>query len=100
MTGVRRALPAHATAAVAPTLDTAWLIRRSTTMKWITRERAKVDRIACPWLMSRFIDPEPAFLYVPADQVRSEAAARGAIPYDMPDVEIGHQSPLCNFGAL
>ena len=69
-------------------------------MKWITRERAKVDRIACPWLISRFIDPEPAFLYVPADQVLREATTRGAIPYDMPDVALGHQGPLCSFDAL
>ena len=69
-------------------------------MKWITRERAKVDRIACPWLISRFIDPQPEFLYVPADQVRAEAARQGAIPYDIPDVELGHQGPLCSFDAL
>jgi hypothetical protein len=69
-------------------------------MKWMTRERARVDRIACPWLISRFIDPEPEFLYVPADQVRSAAATHGAIPYDIPDVELGHQGPLCSFDAL
>jgi hypothetical protein len=69
-------------------------------MKWITRERAKVDRIACPWLISRFIDPQPEFLYVPADQVLAEAATRGAIPYDIPDVELGHKGPLGSFDAL
>ncbi len=69
-------------------------------MKWITRERAKVDRIACPWLISRFIDPEPEFLYVPADQVRSEADKRHAIPYDIANVELGHQGPLCSFDAF
>jgi hypothetical protein len=69
-------------------------------MQWITRERAKVDRIACPWLISRFIDPTPEFIYVPADQVLSAAEQRGAIPYDIPDVEIGHQGPLCSFDAL
>lgn len=69
-------------------------------MKWMTRERAKVDRIACPWLISRFIDPEPEFLYVPADQVRSEADKGGAIPYDIPNVELGHQGPLCSFDAF
>jgi hypothetical protein len=69
-------------------------------MQWITRERAKVDRIACPWLISRFIDPEPVFLYVPADQVLREADIHGAIPYDIPNVELGHQGPLCSFDAL
>ena len=70
------------------------------TMKWITRERAKVDRIACPWLISHFIDPQPEFLYVPADQVLAEAATQGAIPYDIPGVELGHKGPLCSFDAL
>jgi hypothetical protein len=69
-------------------------------MKWITRERAKVDRIACPWLISRFIDASPEFIYVPADQVLSEANARGATPYDVAGVELGHQGPLCSFDAL
>lgn len=69
-------------------------------MKWITRERAKVDRIACPWLISRFIDPTSEFIYVPADQVLSAAEQQGAIPYDIPNVELGHQGPLCSFDAL
>jgi hypothetical protein len=69
-------------------------------MKWITRERAKVDRIACPWLISRFIDPHPEFLYVPADQVCAEAERQGAVPYDIPDVELGHVGPLCSFDAV
>jgi hypothetical protein len=69
-------------------------------MRWITRERAKVDRIACPWLISRFIDPAPEFLYVPADRVLAEAEKHGAIPYDIPDVELGHQGPLCSFDAF
>jgi hypothetical protein len=69
-------------------------------MKWITRERARVDRIACPWLISRFIDPVPEFLYVPADQVLSEADKQGAIPYDIANVELGHQGPLCSFDAF
>jgi len=69
-------------------------------MKWITRERAKVDRIACPWLISRFIDPSPEFLYVPSDQVRTEAERQGAVPYDIPDVELGHVGPLCSFDAV
>jgi hypothetical protein len=69
-------------------------------MKWITRERAKVDRVACPWLISRFIDPTPEFIYVPAAQVLAEAAMQGAIPYDIPDVELGHKGPLCSFDAF
>jgi hypothetical protein len=69
-------------------------------MQWITRERAKVDRIACPWLISRFIDPAPEFLYVPAAEVLREAATRGAIPYDIPDVELGHDGPRCSFDAF
>jgi len=69
-------------------------------MKWITRARAKVDRIACPGLISRFIDPDPEFLFVPADHVLSEAAKHGATPYDIPNVELGHHGPLCSFDAF
>ncbi len=69
-------------------------------MKWITRERAKVDRIACPWLITRFIDPNPEFLYVPAEKVLSEAKAQNALPYDIPEVELGHNGPLCSFDAF
>ena len=69
-------------------------------MKWITRERAKVDRVACPWLISRFIDPAPEFLYVPADRVLAEAERHGATPYDIPDVELGHHGSRCSFDAL
>ena len=69
-------------------------------MKWITRERAKVDRIACPWLISRFIDPDPEFLYVPADRVLAEAEKQGATPYDISDVELGQRGPLCSFDAF
>ncbi len=69
-------------------------------MKWITRERAKVDRIACPWLIARFIDPEPQFIYVPAQEVESEAQRQGATPYDIPGVELGHSGPLCSFDAF
>ncbi|MDX1909036.1 MAG: chromate resistance protein, partial [Bacteroidia bacterium] len=56
-------------------------------MQWITREHPKIDRIACPWLIRRFIDPEAVFLYVPADQVVPLAGALGAIPFDVPEVE-------------
>ena len=60
-------------------------------MKWVTRENANVDRIACPWLIKRFVDPDAAFLYVPADQVMAVAERDGAIPYDVPGVELGQR---------
>jgi hypothetical protein len=69
-------------------------------MKWITRERARVDRIACPWLISRFIDPAPEFLFVPANQVLDAARREGAIPYDVPSVELGHHGRACSFDAF
>jgi len=69
-------------------------------MKWVTRERPKIDRIACPWLISRFIDNAPEFLYVPADRVMVVAAETGAVPYDVPDVELGHAGELCSFDAF
>jgi hypothetical protein len=69
-------------------------------MKWITRERPKIDRVACPWLIARFIDQSPEFQFVPADQVQSEAAATGAIPYDVANVELTHEGPLCSFDAF
>jgi hypothetical protein len=69
-------------------------------MKWITRERARVDRIACPWLISRFIDREPTFLFVPAGEVMAVAAREQAIPYDVPDVELGHHGDRCSFDAF
>ena len=69
-------------------------------MKWVTRERPKVDRIACPWLIARFIDDEPEFLYVPANRVRQVADATGAIPYDIAGVELGHVGDLCSFDAF
>jgi hypothetical protein len=69
-------------------------------MKWITRERPKIDRVACPWLIARFIDKEPEFLYVPASQVMSEAQRTGAVPYDVPGVEFTHVGELCSFDAF
>jgi hypothetical protein len=69
-------------------------------MKWVTRERPKIDRIACPWLVARFIDEDPEFLYVPSNQVALVAAETGAIPYDVPDVELSHVGPLCSFDAF
>lgn len=69
-------------------------------MQWITRERPKIDRIACPWLIARFIDKAPEFLYVPASEVLSTAKATGAIPYDIPNVELSHVGELCSFDAF
>jgi hypothetical protein len=69
-------------------------------MKWITREKARVDRIACPWLITRFIDRHPTFLFVPDDQVLSIAAREDAIPYDVPNVELGHHGERCSFDAF
>ncbi|MBK7656718.1 MAG: chromate resistance protein [Betaproteobacteria bacterium] len=69
-------------------------------MKWITRERPKIDRIACPWLVSRFIDDAPEFLYVPAAEVMRIAVETGAIPYDVPGVELGHHGEQCSFDAF
>lgn len=69
-------------------------------MQWITRERPKIDRIACPWLIERFIDKTPEFLYVHASEVISTAAKTGAIPYDVPNVELTHVGELCSFDAF
>ncbi len=69
-------------------------------MKWITRERPKVDRIACPWLIARFVDREAEFLFVPPDQVLDVARREGAVPYDVPDVELGHHGARCSFDAI
>ena len=69
-------------------------------MKWVTRERPKIDRIACPWLIARFIDPDAEFLYVPADRVLAVAEETGASPYDIPGVEYGHHGELCSFDAF
>jgi hypothetical protein len=69
-------------------------------MKWVTRERPKVDRVACPWLIKRFIDPEAEILFVPTDQVLAVAEREGAIPFDIPGVELGHHGAECSFDAL
>jgi rhodanese-related sulfurtransferase len=68
--------------------------------RWVTRERPKIDRIACPWLIRRFVDPEAEFLYVPTPEVRRIAAEREATPYDIPDVEFSHDGELCSFDAF
>lgn len=69
-------------------------------MKWVTRERPKIDRIACPWLVIRFIDKDAEFLYVPAADVLKVAEESGAIPYDIPGVKYGHEGELCSFDAF
>jgi rhodanese-related sulfurtransferase len=68
--------------------------------KWITRERPKIDRIACPWLVRRFIDPNAEFLYVPPDQVLAVAKESGATPYDIKGVDFGHEGERCSFDAI
>ena len=69
-------------------------------MKWITRERPKIDRIACPWLIARFIDKAPEFLFVPSQDVLSSVENTGAIPYDIPGVEMSHVGEYCSFDAF
>ncbi len=69
-------------------------------MKWITREKVKVDRVACPWLIKRFVDPQAEFLFVPADKVTEVAQREQAIPYDVPNVELGHHGLECSFEAI
>ncbi len=69
-------------------------------MKWITRSHVHVDRIACPWLITRFVDSEAEFLYVPASQIEKVVAETGAIPYDAPGVELGHVDGRCSFDSI
>jgi hypothetical protein len=69
-------------------------------MKWVTRERPKIDRIACPWLIARFIDQTPEFLYVPSDKVLEVARQTGATAYDIPGVELSHIGEKCSFDAF
>lgn len=69
-------------------------------MQWITRERPKIDRIACPWLVARFIDRKAEFLYVPSTDVLRIANETDATPYDVPGVELGHDGDLCSFDAF
>ena len=69
-------------------------------MKWVTRERPKIDRLACPWLIMRFIDANAEIQYVPTAQVLAVAETEGAIPFDVPGVELTHDGPLCSFDAL
>jgi len=69
-------------------------------MKWVTRERVKVDRVACPWLIRKFIDPQAEFLFVPEDKVMEVARREGATPFDVKGVEFGHHGKECSFDAL
>jgi hypothetical protein len=69
-------------------------------MKWVTRKNANVDRIACPWLISTFVDADAEFVFVPADEVMSVAAREGALPYDVPGVELGHFDGRCSFESI
>jgi hypothetical protein len=69
-------------------------------MRWITREHVKVDRVACPWLIKKFVDKDAEFLFVPADIVKSEAERLGAILYDVTGVELGHHGKECSFEAI
>ena len=68
--------------------------------RWVTRERPKIDRIACPWLLARFVDPEAEFLYVPTKQVLDTAKERDAVPYDVPEVHFTHEGEHCSFDAF
>ncbi|MBI3042168.1 MAG: chromate resistance protein [Betaproteobacteria bacterium] len=68
--------------------------------RWVTRERPKIDRIACPWLIRRFVDPQAEFLYVPAPDVRRVAQEREAVPYDIPEVAFSHEGERCSFDAF
>ena len=69
-------------------------------MTWVTRERPRVDRIACPWLIKRFVDEQAEFLYVPADEVMAVAEREGATPFDVPGAELGHHGDECSFDAI
>jgi hypothetical protein len=69
-------------------------------MKWVTRSHVHVDRVACPWLISRFIDSEAEFIFVPKSQVERVVKEMGAIPYDVPSVELGHKDGKCSFESI
>ena len=69
-------------------------------MKWITRSHVHVDRVACPWLITRFIDSTAEFLFVPRNQIDKVAKETGAIPFDAPGVELGHQEGRCSFESI
>ncbi|MDO8687421.1 MAG: chromate resistance protein, partial [Dehalococcoidales bacterium] len=69
-------------------------------MKWVTRSHVQVERVSCPWLINRFVDNQAEFLFVPASQVKKVASETGAIPFDVPDVELGHHESRCSFESI
>ncbi len=69
-------------------------------MKWVTRHRPKIDRVACPWLIKRFVDKDAEFIYAPPEHVKETARRTGAVPYDVEGVELTHDGPLCSFDAI
>lgn len=69
-------------------------------MKWVTRERVKVDRVACPWLIKKYVDPQAEFLFVPTDRVKETAQREGATPFDVEGAELGHHGKECSFDAI
>jgi hypothetical protein len=69
-------------------------------MKWVTRQHVKVDRVACPWLIRKFVDPGAEFIFVSPDQVMAVAERDAAVPYDVPGVELGHHGKECSFDAI
>lgn len=69
-------------------------------MNWITREKVKVDRVACPWLIKKFVDKDAEFYFVPAERVKAEAARLDAVPFDVPNAELGHHGRECSFEAI
>ena len=73
---------------------------KNSSSRWVTRERPKIDRIACPWLIRRFVDPDAEFLYVPTPEVRRTAEEKTAVPYDIPEVEFSHDGAFCSFDAF
>src|SRR6202048_5595949 len=91
--------PAHRVAAERVRTSATRPARRNP-MRWITRERVKVDRVACPWLIKKFVDPNAEFIFVPADKVVDEAKRLDAIPYDVKNVELGHHGKECSFEAI
>jgi hypothetical protein len=84
-----------------PSFDVgAWFNAKEEAMKWVTRANVKVDRVACPWLIHNFVDPEAEFLFVAVDQVESVVRKTGAIPYDTSGAELGHHGEECSFDAI
>jgi hypothetical protein len=73
---------------------------RRINMKWITREKVKVDRVACPWLIKKYIDQDAEFIFVPGDNIKEMAEREQAIPFDAPGVELGHHEGKCSFEAI